>query len=507
MHVIQSDSLKKRYAIKLFANIIAGLINIIIVAIVPKALGPIVYGQFVYLQQFFTQIISFLDAGTSTAFFTKLSANQNRKELISFYFAFSLVLLFILIGLVYLLELSDTLDNLLIDIPTNFVYLGLWFGFLTWFTQVYIKISDAYAVTVSVEIIKVSHKVIMLIALLYCINYLAFNLHLYFYYHFFSLLAFMSVVTVLFFKKGIYSTDLIRNKIEVKKLGHEFLSFSSPLFVFNIIAIGISLFDIWLLQSISGSSETGFYGLAYSIAAMCFLFTSAMTPLITRELSKAFAENRINEMRRLFSRYVPMLYAISAYFGVFIAFSSEGLLVLFTDERFKDAYLALMVIAFYPIHQTYGQLSAALFFATEKTILYRNIGIFSSILGLAFTFIFIYLFEMGAVGFAWKMLISQIIGVNIQLFFNVIWLKLNFKSFVIHQVCSVAFFIIIAFLSTNILEYSTNLMVDFVVSGVLYTLLVFIGIILFPSVIKSNRTELNKLRIQTIKFIFKRNSL
>jgi O-antigen/teichoic acid export membrane protein len=496
-----TDSLKKRYAIKLIANMIAGLINIVIVAIVPKALGPIVYGQFVYLQQFFTQIIAFLDAGTSTAFFTKLSANQTRKELIVFYFAFSLVLLLILLALVYTLELTNTLGTLLTDIPTNFVYLGLWFSFLTWFTQVYIKISDAYALTVSVEIVKISHKVIMLLALLYCINYLAFDLHLYFYYHFFSLLIFMSVITLVFFKKRVYSRELISNKVEVKKIGREFLSFSSPLFVFNMIAIGISLFDLWLLQRVSGSTETGFYGLAYSIAAMCFLFTSAMTPLITRELSKAYAENRIDEMRKLFSRYVPMLYAIAAYFSAFIAFSSEGLLAIFTDERFQGAYLTLVIIAFYPIHQTYGQLNAALFFATEKTTLYRNIGIFSSMLGLAFTFIFIYLFEMGSVGFAWKMLISQIIGVNIQLFFNVIWLKLNFKSFVIHQLYTLVFFATIALISTSVLQYSNNLMMNFVISGVVYTLLVFAGIILIPSIIKTKRQELLTLKAKVIKVI------
>ena len=78
------DSLKKRYYIKLIANFIMGVVNIILVAIVPKALGPVAFGQFSYIQQFFAQIIAFLDAGTSTAFFTKLSANHIRKELILF---------------------------------------------------------------------------------------------------------------------------------------------------------------------------------------------------------------------------------------------------------------------------------------------------------------------------------------------------------------------------------------------------------------------------------------
>ena len=76
-----SDSLKKRYAIKLLANIVTGIINAVLVAIVPKALGPIVYGQFTFLQQFFNQLVAFMDASTSIGFFTKLSAKKCRREL------------------------------------------------------------------------------------------------------------------------------------------------------------------------------------------------------------------------------------------------------------------------------------------------------------------------------------------------------------------------------------------------------------------------------------------
>ena len=58
---MQEHSLKKRYTIKLFANLISGIIGAILIGIVPKALGPIAYGQFIYLQDFFAKIIGFLD--------------------------------------------------------------------------------------------------------------------------------------------------------------------------------------------------------------------------------------------------------------------------------------------------------------------------------------------------------------------------------------------------------------------------------------------------------------
>ena len=91
---MQESTLKKRYVFKLFANIIGAIIGAIMIAMVPKALGSVAYGQFTYLQDFFTKVIGFMDMGSSTAFFTKLSAKQGRKELISFYFIYLCWLLF-----------------------------------------------------------------------------------------------------------------------------------------------------------------------------------------------------------------------------------------------------------------------------------------------------------------------------------------------------------------------------------------------------------------------------
>ena len=143
---------------KLIANIVAGVINMIIVTVVPKALGPVAFGHFSYLQQFFSQIIAFLDGGTSIAFFTKLSAKQERKELIVFYFFFATALLLILCLFTFVSDRYGYLSLFLPEIPSQYIYLGLWFCFFTWFSQVFIKISDAFALTVSVEIIKIIHK-------------------------------------------------------------------------------------------------------------------------------------------------------------------------------------------------------------------------------------------------------------------------------------------------------------------------------------------------------------
>ena len=481
------DSLNKRYIIKLIANLVNGIINMIMVAIVPKALGPIAYGQFIYLQQFFAQSIGFLDAGTSTAFFTKLSKNTARINLIKFYFLYSLIVLAIMISFIYILNNLDYLKYIFPNIPSQYVYLAIGFGFLTWFTTIFIYISDAHALTVSVESIKIFHKIISLFLLLFFINYLTFDLVSYFYYWFISLMMFICFVVYLFIKKNILSLEVLSSFLNLKSLIKEFYTFSSPLFVFNIVAIVFGLFDIWLLQKLGGSEQVGFYGLSYAIAAMCFLFTSAMTPIITREFAKSFENNNIEEMKKLFSKYIPMLYSIAAYFGIFISFQSENLLYIFTDEKFKEAYLVLVIMAFYPIHQTYGQLSGSVFYVTGQTKIIRNIGIISTLFGFLLTIVFIYYLELEALGLAWKIVLIQIVSVNIQLYFNSKYLDLNFLRFIFHQIYSVLFFILIAYLTNFIMLQFENKLIEFLVSGVVYTIFTIISVLIIPSIFGLNR--------------------
>lgn len=500
---MQEASLKKRYSIKLFSNIISGIMGAILVAIVPKALGPVAYGQFVYLQDFFMKAIGFLDMGSSMAFFTKLSARHSRKELITFYFLYTLAVLATLSAVIFFIKTLGYSQKILPDIPSEYIYMGLFFGFFTWLTQIFIKVSDAYALTVSVELVKVGHKIVSLLLLLYFVHFTFFDLQKYYYFHYIALFSFLIIVTFLFVKKGIFTKQLLDIKnIAYKSLIREFIEYCHPLLTYNIVGLMAGFFDIWLLQKIAGSVQTGFYGLSYSLAAMCFLFTSAMTPIITREFAKSFEEKDMENMKRLFYRYIPMLYSIAAYFAVFVSVQSENVLEIFTDAKFQGAYPVLMIMALYPIHQTYGQLSGSIFYATGQTKLLRNISLFTMPFGTLVAFILIYMLDLGAMGLAWKMLIIQFMGVSIQLYFNAKFLDLELKYFVLHQIYAVAFFIFLALVASHIISFDSPL-TEFLVSGFLYTVLVIIFSYALPQVFAINRVERDQMLKKVIHVIKK----
>lgn len=483
------DSLKKRYGIKLISNLINALMNAILIAIVPKALGPIAYGHFVFVQDFFAKIIGFLDMGSSIAFFTKLSANHTRKELITFYFIYSLIIFFFLLSAIIFIHQYNLNETLLPGISSIYIYLGLVYSFLTWITQIFIKISDAHALTVSVEMIKIIHRTISILFLLFCVYFTTFNLQVYFYYNFTILSLFLVILSWYFTHKKIFDKQLLSFNFNIKKIVKEFIAYCHPLVLSGTIGMLAGIFDLWLLQRIAGSEQMGFYGLSYSLAAMCFLFTSAMTPIITREFSRSYEKNNIEEMKKLFYRYIPMLYSLAAFFAVFISFENENVLLIFADEKFKEAHWVLVIMALYPIHQTYGQLSGSVFHSTGQTIHYRNIGIISTLIGLFFSLLFIYFFDLKAMGLAYKVVLTQFIGVTIQLYYNAKFLKLDLKYFLLHQIGSLFFFILIAFVATHIISVQTPL-TSFLISGFIYTVLVIIFGYIFPSVFATTHDEI-----------------
>lgn len=493
-----TDSLKNRYLSKLFANLIGLAISLVTAGIIPRGLGPRAYGDFHFLSNFFTQIIGFLNMGTSIGFYTKLSQRQQDFGLVSFYLVFTGIVSLLLIIFVGSIHVTGAYTTLLPDQIPFYIYLAAVWGILTWFVQVLNKMADAYGVTVTSEIAKIIQKGfgLVLILALFFLNQL--NLTHFFFYHYFILI-FLALAFVWVMERSGHS--LRRNWkmtfAQIRAYTKEFYNYSHPLFVYALVGLIVGILDRWLLQFFSGSVEQGFYGLSYRIGAICFLFTGAMTPLITREFAIAFDKKDITEMARLFRRYIPMLYAIAAYFACFIAVQADKVTFIIGGEKFQHAALAVMIMAFYPIHQTYGQLSGSVFYATGQTALYRNIGVTFMLVGLPVTYFLIappekFGLDAGATGLAIKTVLLAFITINVQLYFNAKFLKLSFWRYVGHQIFSVGCLFVVAIVVTfgvdKIPGLGKSMIPSFLIAGFLYTLMV-IGLAYFVPVVFGIKRE------------------
>ncbi len=493
----EQDSFKKRYAFKILTNLIGFPLGLISQSIIPRALGPVAYGNFTFLTDFFSQVVNFFDAGTSIGFYVKLSQRQKEQELLRFYWNFILLVTLLLVLAVIGVIVIGKQDLFWPGQQIKFIGMGVFFALLAWFSEISLKVVDAHGLTKKGEIARLLQRIIGFFLLLLMFYFQRFSLTEFFLYNYATVILLIAFWWKILGRSGIHLFPAIRLPFALlRKYIIEFYHYAAPLIVYSLVGLATGVLDRWFLQKFSGSVEQGFYGLSYQIGAVCFLFTMAMTPLITREFSIAYGEKDFEKMRYYFQRFIPMLYSIAAFLSVFIMLQADKVALIMGGESFKGSSMAIAIMALYPIHQTYGQLSGSVYYATGKTKLFRNIGIIMMLVSLPFTFLILapsalHGLNLGSTGLAAKMVLFQFITVNVQLWFNCKFLQLPFLKFLLHQFYSVAILGGCAYAAAFIADlFSATTIISFVLSGIIYCFSISLLLIVMPGLFSTSRVEL-----------------
>lgn len=488
----------QRFIAKLGANLIGVLLTAARLALVARFMGPETYGRFEFLYNFFVQSTSFLDMGTSTCFYTKLSQRQTDRGLIRFYTWFVAGACVLLLIAVAWLTQTSIGHRIWAGETWGYILLAAVLGCLTWWYQVVQKVVDAFGLTVRGEILGVASKGIMLVVLVL----LAFggwlSLGSYLLFQIASLFLGIALWAMLVggsararFTTGIHGTT--------KNYAKEFWGYSHPLIVSALIGVIAGLFERWLLQTQAGAIQQGFFGLANQIGAVCFMFTSAMAPLLMRELAIAWERNDRASMGVMFSRYLPVFYTIASFFSVFVAFRASDVVWVVGGHDFADGTAAVAIMALYPIHQTYGQLSASIYYATGKTSQYRNISLVGQMIGVPLSLWILMPVSMGglgmgASGLAIRMLLLQVVMVNVQIWFCARLLEVSFWRLLGHQIrVPMAFFLCSWIVSIAEGLIGAPRFAGFMFSGVVYCLLALGGVVIFPRFFGIDRDDLRNV--------------
>lgn len=513
-----NDSLRKRYFFKLASGVLGIPLSLVSQAIIPRGLGPKSYGDFNFLTSFFSQFIGFFDGGTALGFYTKLSQRPKEQKLAAFYYFFAGAITLALIVSTCFIHFSGAYKKLFPGQNLTYIYLAVLVAVFGWLAQIMNQMTDAYGLTVSAESAKMLQKVIAVAALFALFVFKKFSLDIFFIYNYLMFALIMLIFSRVIKRNGFavregWNLDFADISGYVK----EFYKYSHPLFIYCLVGMVVGIFDRWILQVFGGSIQQGFYSLSSQVGVICFLFTSAMTPLITREFSIAHNNKDLNLMAWLFRKHIPLLYSITAFFSCFVAVNADKVALLIGGGMFKEASLPVAIMAFFPIHQSYGQLSGSLYYATGRTRLYRNIGIISMLTGLPVTYFLIAHGEMlgfnsGAVGLALKMVILQFATVNVFLYFNTRFLKVSFAKYIFHQFGCVIFLLAAslfsAFSANKLILNERHIVFSFLLSSFFYTLIVIGVVYFFPVIFGLKRKDWDmayeKLRYYKQKYWIKR---
>lgn len=120
----KNPTLAKRYLFKLLANVASVPVYLAMEAILPRALGPKMYGSYSFATNLFYQMAGFLDMGTSTCFYNSLSRRQTESGLIAYYMRASLLVLVITMAVAVLFFAVPSCGSLFMpDVP---LWLARW---------------------------------------------------------------------------------------------------------------------------------------------------------------------------------------------------------------------------------------------------------------------------------------------------------------------------------------------------------------------------------------------
>ena len=449
-------SFSGRYLAKLISNLVTVAINFLTLTFITRALTPSDFSQYEFVTAIFSNLISGTCIALPIAYFVWVSKNDSKESLatatwltLSFYTVqFLAFLTFALISIV-----GDFAGLFWPGVSPTVLVLGLIFASSSAVLDIFARLGDARALTKQTEIRKTLQSCLRCVSVITLV-----------YAHTLDsiVLLCVSIVVNMF---GIVTVYGIMRKAGVNALPRlafwrkteerkKYLLFSieylKPLIAFTVLSVLIGLVEKWLVQN-SGSEQFGYYALAFKICTLSSLFLTAATPIFTRDIARLRATSDIPSIRSAVGRLKYFLAMATFFSAITFTYAPELVYIIGGGVKFAAAIPILKILSLFPIHQTLGQFCGSYFYAGSQTKLFSRIQIVTTVTGCILSYIFIAPknwfiggLGLGAEGYAWKIVLINILGNLALLWFVTKDIEDSFKKWIALQIVVIGqqFFII-----------------------------------------------------------------
>jgi len=206
-----------------------------------------------------------------------------------------------------------------------------------------------------------------------------------------------------------------------KAVLREFVTYCKPLVVYGLIGFFYTFVDRWLLQRFGGSIQQGYFAVGRQFSSICLIATTSILKVFWKEIAEARERRDDQRVKMLYSSTCRGLYFASAWISCLVIPYSREILNWTVGPDYEAAWMILGLMFLYPIHQSLGQIGGAFFFATGQTRDYAGIGLIMMAVSIPVTYFMLASpssvvpgLGLAAVGLAVKMVILQVIWVNLQ---------------------------------------------------------------------------------------------
>ena len=492
------ESVRRRYLVTLLAQFSRLAISVVTAGVAPRVLGPVVFGNYNFLLNAASTLRSFLEPSAQQAFFTFSSQERSSGSLTKIYTVFlclQVILSFGLIALAVFLQVTDRFW------PGQQVDQLLWITLLDWtmfFAISLQQLGDSKGLTVRPQVIS---AVVSALSAIVLIGFAVVG-WLNFYTYVWLNLGAATLITLMLgqWLLGTHRELCWAGKWHIGNYVRRWWHYAAPLLVYEYYMPLISFLGVYLVQAWYGSLEQGYFALALRWSALVLVFTSAALSIFWREIAYWTAQKRRDMAAQIYQRFDRLLIFLAFTLAGWLAAISLILVPWLAGESYRAAVPVMMVMAFYPVTQTYGQLTTAAIKATERTAFYRNWSIAFSLPDIALTYLVVAPREflgwnLGAIGIALKMVVYGFLCVQVFEWANYHFFNLNYKRALLEKlitgiwvgVSSVILSILLSMLSAlhPVLSLSS--------ASLLYFSLIGLGVWLRPNFIGTSRKEIFSL--------------
>jgi O-antigen/teichoic acid export membrane protein len=428
---IKSESVNSRYVVTLGAQIFKLLLSLITATIVPRALGPAVYGNFSFLLSTSSTLRGVLDTGSQQAFFTFSSQERASGSLTRLYalvMCAQFLLVLTIIGLAAAsgrtgwLWREQQLDQIvLITVLDWLMFLGLSLQ----------QLGDSKGFTAYQQLVGAATALATLGGLL--LLRLTHTLNLYTYV-WLSLVAAGINCAVLAYRLLVVNRALFwSGALRVREYAQRWWRFTKPLILLQYYLPVVAYLGLFLIQKWYGSEEQGYYALALQWCAFAMVFTNSGVWIFWREVAHHTAVGDLRVAAGIYERFSALFFFLALALACWLSASSGLLVQVVAGERFRAAASVLAIMAFYPVSQTLGQLTMVSLKAMERTRSYARWSLILSVPDVLLTYFLLAPssapvsgMHLGAVGLALKTAVYGLLSVQVYDWLNCHFLGLRY---------------------------------------------------------------------------------
>jgi len=420
---MKDTSVRQRFFGSILGNGVRGLLSLGTAVLLARCLGPNDYGRMAFLMASFVAIRGLLDMASSSAFFTFLSQRPRTCRFIGHYwrfilcqFIFSLLVLGLLMpaGWIQAIWKGESRGLVLLAFAACFMQGSVW--------NIATQMAEAERETLRVQ--KISTLLVF------------FHLAVIFFLWQAGRLALPFIFLALILEYGLSSwlmTRLYRGDVgsnstaggeSFKSVFHEFSNYCAPFIPYTLLGVVYDLGDRWMLQQWGGADQQAYYALATQFATVVLLATASMLRIFWKEIAEANYKGNMARVHYLYQKVSRGLFILGAALAGLLTPWSDQIVEWTLGAGYLSGSTTMMLMFFYPIHQSMGQIGGTMLYAVGQTRLYTNLGLIFMAVSLVVAYFLLAPAQamvpglgMGSRGLACKMLGMQFIQVNVIAWF------------------------------------------------------------------------------------------